>query len=316
MDRRAKVRVALVGFGAIGRHHARNLASMAEVEFLCVVEPRENTRKEAADNGHPVVPDIETALALRPDAVVLAAPTALHYSLGMQIIEAGCALLVEKPIAQTVVEGEALIAAAAAKKVALTVGYVERYNPAISALRALISRGDLGDIFTISARRVGLMPPRITDANVLVDIGVHDIDIVSYLTNKPLSLVSALGGRAFLDDRVDYAVLAIDAAGIAVHIETNWITPVKVRELTVVGQSGLCQVDYIKRTARWKSRENLGEFFELPVEDEEPIRRELRHFVSTVSSGNFDDPRPSLESLRIAEEATISIENIRMEHHQ
>lgn len=311
MDRHTKTRVALVGYGAIGRHHARNLASMADVDFLCVVEPMESAQKEAAENGYPVVGDIETALALRPDAVVLAVPTAVHHSLGLQVIEAGCALLVEKPIGQSVAEGEELIAAASVRKLPLMVGYVERHNPAISALRALIERGDLGDIFTISARRVGLMPPRITDANVLVDIGVHDIDIVSYLTNRPLRLISALGGRAFLNDRVDYAALAIDASGIAVHIETNWITPVKVRELVVVGQYGICQVDYIKRTARWKSRENLGEFVELPVDDEEPIRRELRHFVAGVGSGSLDDPRLALESLRIAEEATDLIENQR-----
>ena len=309
MSSRAKLRIALIGYGAIGRHHARNLASLVDVDFLCVVEPNETARDEARVAGYAVVADVDAALAFRPDAIVLAVPTALHLQIGMRVLDAGCALLVEKPIAGSVEEGQILIDAAAKKNLPLMVGYIERYNPAISALNDLINGGSLGDIYTISARRVGLMPPRITDANVLVDIGVHDIDIVSYLTRRPLRLDSALGGRAFLEDRLDYAALAIDAGGIAVHIETNWITPVKVRELIVVGQHGICQVDYIKRAAHFRSREQLGEFVELPVDDEEPIRRELRHFVQGVRANSLDDPNRALESLRIAEEATRLIES-------
>lgn len=203
------------------------------------------------------------------------------------------------------------------------VGYVERYNPAIVALRNFMREGGLGAIFGISARRVGTMPARIRDANVLIDIGVHDIDLAAFLLDSDLSLKSAQGGRARLTDRVDFAFLALEGKRVPIHIESNWITPVKAREIFVTGENGLCHVDYVTQSVRFAAAREfpavstfegvvdqyrMGEFVSLPHDREEPLRRELRTFVTGITAGGLPDPKLSLVSLRIAEEATGLIE--------
>lgn len=322
-----RTRIGVVGFGAIGRHHARNLRAMNEVEFVGVVDPTEAARDEAAGLGYPTWSSMEDLFRAGVEAVILSTPTALHYDMAMQCIDASCAVLIEKPIAMDSKSGAEIIEAARRKSVPIMVGYVERYNPAVVAVRNFMAQGGLGRIFTISARRVGVMPARIRDANVLIDIGVHDIDLVAFITGSELSLRSALGGQAVLDDRIDYASLALDADGVAVDITANWITPVKIRELFVTGENGLCHVDYMTQKARFAAARPLeplpdyeslvqqyvhGEFLDLPVVKSEPLRRELEVFVAGLHGQELPDPNIALVSLQIAESATRQIEESKL----
>lgn len=315
--------MCVVGYGAMGRHHARNLAALPGVDLVGVVEPLGANSEEAKRNGLRTFDSVAAVLAEGIDAAVVSVPTSAHYDVALRLIDAGCAILVEKPIATDVAAGNEIIEAAARRQVPLMVGYVERYNPAVVAVRNFMAAGGLGRIYSLSARRVGLLPPRIKDANVLVDIGVHDIDLAAFLLDSDLVLLAAQGGKAVLEDRVDYATLSLDANGIAVHINVNWITPVKIRELFITGEHGLVHVDYMLQTARFApghkapvptTYEGLlddytsGEFVQLPIEKEEPLRRELRTFIDGVRTGNLPDVRISLESLRVAERATLQIE--------
>lgn len=317
-------RVGVVGYGAIGRHHARNLSTLENALLVGVADPNEVPRQEAAATGFRTFENFDDLLAAGLDAVVLSLPTALHHEFALRSIESGCALLVEKPIAMTVAQGREIIDLAQRKSVPLMIGYVERYNPAVVALRLFMHNGGLGKIHGISARRLGTMPARIKDANVLIDIGVHDIDMAAFVLDAELTLCSAQGGRAILQDRIDFAFLALEGAGVPIHLESNWITPVKIREVLVTGEHGLCHVDYITQIARFApAREfpvaptfegtveqyKAGEFISLPIEKEEPLRRELRTFLAGIDSGNLPDPAISLVSLKIAEQATISIES-------
>ncbi len=317
-----KKSVAVAGYGAIGRHHARNLASFDGVRVL-VVESHEATAEEARAAGFTVFPSLDKALCDDLDGVVLAVPTSLHRELALQCIDAKKAVLVEKPISSTVADGQAIIEAAERCGVPLMIGYVERYNPAVIALKKLIDEGHLGSLYSLTARRVGMMPARIKDANVLIDIGVHDIDAAAFVLDRPLHLRSALGGRGRLDDRVDFAMLAIDAGGIAVHIETNWLTPVKIRELYVIGEHGTCHVDYITQEARLATNQDvsIASTFEgtvenyqkerwqsVPVVREEPLHKELAIFLGSMDGGPLPSPRIALTSLALAEEATNHID--------
>lgn len=317
------LRMCVVGYGAMGRHHARNLAAFSDVDLVGVVEPGGASSQEARNNGFRTFDSVTAALREGIDAAVVSVPTSAHHEVALQLIRAGCAVLVEKPISTDVATGNEIMAVAARHSAPLMVGYVERYNPAVVAVHNFMTAGGLGRIYSLSARRVGLLPPRIKDANVLVDIGVHDIDLAAFLLDSELVLLAAQGGKAVLEDRVDYATLSLDANGIAVHINVNWITPVKIRELFITGEHGLVHVDYMLQTARFAPGHkapvpttyegllddyNSGEFIQLPIEKEEPLRRELRTFVDGVRSSNLPDVRVSLESLRIAEEATQKIE--------
>lgn len=319
-----RVRLAVVGYGAIGRHHARNLSSLEDVTFVGVVDENDEARAEAASFGYSTFSGLDAAIRSGLDAVILSVPTAIHYPLALECIASGLALLIEKPIAMTTQDGADIIRRAAEKNVPLMVGYVERYNPAVVALRTFMNEGGLGNIYGISARRVGTMPARIKDANVLIDIGVHDIDLAAFLLDSDLSLRSAQGGRARLTDRLDYAFLALEGRNVPVHIESNWITPVKTREIFVTGENGLCHVDYVTQSTRFAAAREfpvvstfegvvdqyrMGEFVSLPHEHEEPLRRELRTFIAGIHDGNLPDPRLSLVSLRIAEEATVLIDS-------
>jgi UDP-N-acetylglucosamine 3-dehydrogenase len=318
-----KHRIGVVGFGAIGQHHARNLSEMEAVSFAGVADSNESTRADAASLGYRTYATLEQLLREGVDAVVLSVPTASHYESARKCIAAGVPVLIEKPIALDSRSGKAIIDFARSKAVPVMVGYVERYNPAVMAIRDFMAEGGLGQLFTISARRVGVMPARIKDANVLIDIGVHDIDLVAFITGRELVLRAAMGGRAKLQDRLDFATLALDAEGIAVDINANWITPVKIRELFVTGENGLCHVDYMTQSARFAAARDLepvpnfeavlrhytaGSFVQLPVTKAEPLRRELEVFVDGLAGAPLPDPEISLVSLRIAEEATRQID--------
>lgn len=324
-----KKRIAVVGFGAIGRHHARNLATLPGAELVGVMDVSPDARAEASASGYPVIENFDDVLSARLDGAIVCVPTAFHLDVAVNLLNHGVGVLVEKPIAQTVAQGEVLIQTAARLKSPLMVGYVERYNPAVVALKRFVESGDLGRPLFVAARRVGTMPARIKDANVLIDIGVHDLDAVAFITGATLTLRSAMGGRAILDDRLDYAALAVDAGGVAAHVESNWITPVKIRELYVTGENGVCHVDYMTQTARFAAARafsaaptfenfveqyNVGEFIDLPVEREEPLRRELRAFLGGLNGEPLPDPYTSLSSLGIAEEATAKIEANLLQH--
>jgi UDP-N-acetylglucosamine 3-dehydrogenase len=323
VKRRARLRVGVLGYGAIGRHHARNLAQMRGVDFAGIADPSPSARRAAEALGIRSFATAEALAAAGLDAAVVAVPTSLHETAAEPLMERGCALLVEKPLAHSMTAAKRLISRAELAGVPLMVGYVERYNPAIEALRAFIADDRLGTLVNISARRVGALPPRVKDADVLIDIGVHDIDVVAFITGaRRIHLIAARGGMALLDDRLDHATMLLDAAGCVVTIEANWITPVKVRELTLTGTKGYCRVDYMTQDVWFAPGRSFapaatydalvaqyteGTMLQLPVVKREPLARELDVFVNGVRDGALPDPRIALASLRLAEEASKAI---------
>lgn len=314
------LRIGLVGYGAIGRHHARNLNARDDITFVGVADASPQARAAAAELGYRTFPSVDALIGAGLDAVVIAVPTAEHEAVAAIFADRSIAILLEKPIAHNLEAARRVIARCADRGVPLMIGYIERYNPAMEAVRDFVAEGNLGRLISMNARRVGVFPPRIKDANVIVDISVHDIDIVAFITNaRRLELISAQGGMAVLSDRLDYASLMLSAGGCAVSIETNWITPVKIRELSITGTHGFCHVDYITQDARFAPGRSFepsatyerlveqhteGMLLALPVNKREPLARELEVFVNGVRGGPLPDPRLALASLRIAEEAT------------
>jgi UDP-N-acetylglucosamine 3-dehydrogenase len=315
-------RIGIVGFGSIGRHHARNLAAMKGVELVGVVDTSPLALAQADALGFPTLGSTSALLAAGIDAVIICVPTSLHEAVADEFIDGSCALLIEKPLAQSMVAAKRLIARCSRAGVPLMVGYVERYNPAMEFVRDFVAAGNLGRLISMSARRVGVLPPRIRDASVLIDIGVHDIDMVAFITGARLNLLAAQGGMAVLDDRLDFATLLLDAAGCVVSIEANWITPVKLRELSITGTRGYCRVDYITQEAWFAPGQRFeptldyedlvrqykqGTLISLPIAKREPLLRELEVFIAGVRGGPLPNPSIALASLRIAEEATEMI---------
>ncbi len=319
------VRIGVVGFGVMGRHHARNLRDAPDVELVGISDPAPAARAQAFEAGYNVFSSSAELIAKGIDAAVIAVPTGMHEDVAEEFVDRSVALLVEKPLAHNMLAAKRLMSRCARAGVPLMVGYVERYNPALEMVRNFVSEGNLGRLISMSARRVGVLPPRIRDASVLVDIGVHDIDIAAWITGARLNLLCAQGGMAVLEDRLDFATLMLDAAGTVVSIEANWITPVKVRELSITGTNGYCHVDYMTQVATFAPGRSFeptsdyeelvkqyeeGTLVQLPVHKREPLSRELEVFVNGVRGGPLPNPGLALASLRIAEEATAAINRI------
>lgn len=184
--------------------------------------------------------------------------------------------------------------------VTLMVGHIERFNPAVMRLKELISQGELGKLVTISAKRVGPMAARIRDVGIIIDLGVHDIDVISYLFGEPVRTVYARAGNVVHPAGVeDHALITLgfdEGTGI---VETNWLTPHKTRTLTVVGTVGIAYLDYIEQNLKLYNSDWVKE---AKIRRREPLRNEIEHFLECVEEGKnpIVDGKGGLHALKVA----------------
>ncbi|MDF1534511.1 MAG: UDP-N-acetylglucosamine 3-dehydrogenase [Methanosarcinaceae archaeon] len=302
------IRAGVIGVGAMGQHHVRIYSEMENVELVGISDVSESRVNELTQQYNTKgFTDYNELLEQGLDAVSIVVPTTLHMPIGLDVINSGVNLLVEKPIADTVENAEKLTKAAKDAGVKLMVGHIERFNPAVTKLKQIIDSGLLGKIVSISARRVGPYNPRIRDVGVILDIGVHDIDAISYLYGKKVNEVYSIAG-ADIHSFEDHAAIILrfdhEFSGI---VETNWLTPHKVRKLTVIGVDGVAYLDYIDQTVELHDGEWIRK---AKVEMDEPLKRELIHFIDAISNGN--EPSPSgedgIHALKVAMAAIESYE--------
>lgn len=321
-----KTRVAVIGVGSMGRHHVRTLHEMEHVDFVGIAD----TNGEAAQTiskryGVPLYTDYQHLLSeAKPEAVIIAVPTLAHHRVGMDVINRGCHLLIEKPIASTPEQGREIIETAERKGVILTVGHIERFNPAIQELRRLLKGKNVGKIFSIAALRQGPFPPRIRDSGVVIDLAVHDIDIVRYLTDDEIERVFAEVNR-FSDasDDLVSAILRLRGGTIA-SLNIDWVTPTKIREVRVHCEGGLFLVNYITQdlfffenasvpSTTWDTLGILrgvseGRMIRSVIVKEEPLRREIEAFLAAIrgQSNVLVTGRDSLIALEVAQQLLVS----------
>ncbi len=298
------LRVGVVGVGMMGQHHVRvysELAKEGKVELVGIADANFERAKELAKKyGTIPYADYRDLAKENLDAVDIAVPTSLHREVALEFINQGTSVLVEKPIADTVGNAEAIIKTAEEKGVTLMVGHIERFNPAVLKLRELIEREELGKVVTISAKRVGPMAARIRDVGIIIDLGVHDIDVISYLFGERVRTVYARAGNVLHPAGVeDHALITLgfnDGTGI---VETNWLTPHKTRTLNVVGTGGIAYLDYIEQSLKLYNNEWIKE---AKIERKEPLRNEIEHFIECVETGKkpIVDGEAGLHALKVA----------------
>ena len=307
-----KLRVGVIGVGQMGRHHARVYSSMPDVELVGVSDlSRMNANDVARKYGAKAYTD-HLKLLQEVDAVSIAVPTSVHRDVALEVADFGVNMLIEKPIADSVKNAMEIVRATRRAGVKAMVGHIERFNPAIRKLKELVSSGDLGDVLSMSGRRVGPYSPRIRDVGVIVDLAVHEIDTMSYLYDDRAVSVYAVGGKSnrYPHEFEDYASIILryrdNRSGM---IETNWLTSKKIRTLTVVGTDGVASVDYIRKSLEICRN---GDHFGLKVDEVEPLWNELRHFVDAVK--NDFDPTPSVvDGLYVLHVALSAIRSYRGE---
>jgi len=280
------LRVGVVGAGIMGSNHARVLAALAGVEFVGVADPDPAQREMVSRVlGCRAVDSLEALLALGVDAVTIAAPTHLHHEVALACMSRGIHVLVEKPIASTVEEGREILAAARRHGVTLMVGHVERFNPAVQAIKEAI-RGE--DILSIAVTRVGPFPPRMSNVGVVIDLAVHDIDLIRWFTDSDIVEVQPQLSSA-VAEREDIALLQFrTASGVLAHINTNWLTPFKARNVTVATRGKYVMGDLLTRQVTecfGFQPDGAYSMRHLSVGHDEPLRSELIAFVNAIRDG-------------------------------
>jgi len=236
------LRAGIVGLGVMGRHHLRILSTLEGVELVGVFDPALVGSGELS--GVPVHSSLQSLLGSHLDYCVLSAPTAYHLELGLQLAKHGVHTLIEKPVAATGAEAKQLVEAFESQGLIGGVGHVERFNPAIQAMRQKLSEGLLGEVFQVATRRQGPFPARISDVGVIKDLATHDIDLTMWIMQRGYESVSAhtafRSGRKHEDMLVAIGLLE---GGVIVNHLVNWLSPFKERSTTVIGEHGALVAD-------------------------------------------------------------------------
>jgi UDP-N-acetylglucosamine 3-dehydrogenase len=280
------LRVGVVGVGVMGSNHARVFADFAGVKLVGVADPDREQREFVAEAlGCAAHHGVEALLAAGVDAVTIAAPTHLHEELALACIESGVHVLVEKPIAPSVEAGRAIIAAADRARVTLMVGHVERFNPTVEAIKEA-TRNE--DILSIAITRVGPFPPRMSNVGVVIDLAVHDIDLIRWFTESEIVEVQPQLSNA-IGELEDLALLQFrTASGVLAHINTNWLTPFKARNVSIATRNKYIMGDLLTRQVTecfGFQADGSYSMRHLSVGYAEPLRAELQAFIGTIRSG-------------------------------
>jgi predicted dehydrogenase len=250
------------------------------------------------------------------DGVVIAAPTTAHMPLALAAIDRGVAVLVEKPLAATVDDGLAIVAAARKRNVRVQIGHVERYNPAVLEMGRLLRAGWLSTIYAITSRRAGPFPARIRDVGVTVDLGTHDVDILCWIAGeRPVRVYAETAQRLHATHEDLTFGLMHFPSGATGFLDVDWLTPAKRRSLVAVGEEGMFELDYLTQRLTF-TRSNIerpqmiagyattfaGDVAEIPIDNIEPLRAQLDEFVRVLRTGErpYVDAEDGLWAVAIA----------------
>ena len=297
MDR---VKAGVIGTGYLGRQHVRVLSQLADVELVGVVDKNLETARAVAAEYSTRAYDSHRALLDKVSAVSLATPTREHASIGIQLLTGGVDVLVEKPIASTLAEADALIEAAIRHRRILQVGHLERFNPAVVAARKLLTTPLFFEV-----HRLGVFAARSLDIDVVSDLMIHDLDLVLDFVGSPVERVSAVG-LPILTDKVDIANARIEFANCCVaNVTASRVSTEKVRKLRFFQKNQYVSLDFSRQDVVVLSVENrpAGEPplilpRRIDTARTEPLKAELESFLESVRTRR--PPAVSAESSRSA----------------
>jgi len=302
------IRTAVIGVGSMGWNHARVYNELQGVDLVAVADLDGRVAEQAAHiYGARSYTDYQQMLSREElDVVSIAVPTQIHREIALAALQRDCHILVEKPIASTIEEGQEMVALAASRGLKLAVGHIERFNPAIVELKRRLKRGEAGQVFQIHARRLGPFPTRVRDVGVVIDLATHDLDIMRYLLDSEVKRIYAETEQEIHTAHEDLlSGLLRFENGVIGLLSINWLTPTKIRELAVTGERGMFLVNYLTQDlyfyendhvdSQWESLGLLrgvseGNMVRLKIEKREPLRVEIEAFVEAV----LEDEEPGV----------------------
>ncbi|MEK6968835.1 MAG: Gfo/Idh/MocA family oxidoreductase [Nanoarchaeota archaeon] len=290
------IKVAVIGVGSMGENHARVYAYCEKTQLVAVADSnKEQAEKIAKKFNVRAYSDYKEMLEKEKlDAVSIVVPTSLHKEVAVYVFKKGVNVLLEKPIAQTEEEAKEIIECAKENKVKLMIGHIERFNPAIIELKKKLEQKDLGEIYKIDVQRIGPFPHRISDVGVIIDLSVHDLDIIDYLINSLPSRIYAETQQKLHPHHEDSvtALLSYQNGTLAV-LNINYLSPTKTRVLKIFGEKGMFKVDYLNQELYFYENKSFvenhwnsvteGDMKKINVEKKEPLQIEIESFLNHIS---------------------------------
>ncbi|RJS84010.1 gfo/Idh/MocA family oxidoreductase [Candidatus Bathyarchaeota archaeon] len=305
-----KLRVAVIGAGFWGRNHLRVLKDLPEADLVAVCDVNRE-RVDSASRRYGIRSYVNSDDLYRKedvDAVTICVWSAELYSESIKALNAGKHIFVEKPMASQSKEAEEILETAKSQNLYLTVGFIERFNPAVRRLKKAIDDGKIGEPVSATGKRVSKWPERLGDIGVVKDTAIHDIDLMRFIFNEDPITVYARAGRLRHRRFEDYVqVMLTFPDGKSAFLEANWLTPYKVRQLIVTGSEAIITVDYITQEIKIDtSNQTLIPRYRW----EEPLKMELKHFVDSVLNNDsfLVTGMDGVKALKIAEAILESAE--------
>lgn len=286
------LRVGVVGVGNMGRNHLRVLSSMREYELIGCFDNNRESCSEQAEQYQIAAFGNQEDLFSHVDVVSIAVPSSLHKDSAVSAARAGCHVLVEKPIALSVEDADAIILACKEARVKLCVGHIERYNPAVATLQNVLSKEK---IITVTFERMSPPVPRISDTSVVEDLMIHDIDVLISLIDSPIKKIVSQGVKIY-SDSLDFAQALISFEnGALASLTASRVTEAKIRTARISAEKSYISVNYLSRTVEISrktnfsldvgyaiqyTQENIIEKIMVPIT--EPLRAEFEHFAQCI----------------------------------
>jgi predicted dehydrogenase len=313
-----KFRVGVVGAGSLGQHHARIYATLNETKLTCIADVSPNVKQLADKYGAEFYTDYRKILN-NVDAVSIAAPTVLHYKIAKFFLENGKHVLLEKPMTATEKEAKELLKIHSRNKgLVFQIGHIERFNLAIQKLQELKRT----PIF-IEASRLGPFTARSIDTSVILDLMIHDIDIILQLVNSNIKRIDAIG-VPILTDSIDMANARIEFKnGTVANVTASRVSPKKLRKIRLFEKNAYMSIDYIRQSIKiYKIKENLqkdrklswNDMMELevfPMEKEEQLKLEIKSFINSIIYGLQPEVTPlqAYKALKVVLEIEKQVKN-------
>lgn len=313
------MRFGLVGLGQMGRHHARILSESADIEFVGAVDPM-GDRHRAMRRGE-VFDTVDHLLDAGIEGAVVAVPTANHFEVAMRLAGEGIHTLIEKPLAESVSSAQQITDAFRNRGLVGAVGHVERFNSGLQEMKRRLDDGQLGRVISIATERVGPFPSRISDVGVVKDLATHDIDIVTWIGGAAFGEVSGKTAHKMGRPHEDLVVAVGQLEnGVVASMNVNWLSPVKRRKVTVLGEKGAFVVDLLSGDLRFHSNADVvdrqwdqlailrgvseGDTVTYAFSKREPLVVEHEAFREAISGGEVEGIvtlEQGVEILKVAE---------------
>lgn len=317
-------RVGIVGFGQMGKNHARVLQQMEAATLVVIVDP-EFSKSNEMWNSIPVISDLSKLDSFGVDYCVVSVPTSLHSQICTQILSQDIPMIIEKPLADSA-ENAVKIQRAKKTHIPIAVGHIENFNPAVIQARSRIQQGEIGEIHQIVTSRIGPYPRRISDVGVILDLASHDFGLTMFLTGEKYQTISST--RKILSNKKHEDIFLSSgtlSGGVIYSHVVNWLSPIKERKIRITGSLGLLEINTLNsELILYKNGENKilqrelahfqgvtqGDVISFAFEKQEPLFNEHMSFIQELNgtpSANVD-VMTGLAIVKVAESMILSAE--------